>query len=89
MWAEISTFEVYGNAQFALCCYESTFRPTDGKTESIYMQRDWVRVNTFISGVVLKRTEFEKMQIFSFCEMVESACGSRKTSLDKPFCLFR
>ena len=51
MWAEISTFEVHGNARFALCSYESTFRPTNGKTESIYMQRDWVRVNVFISEV--------------------------------------
>ena len=97
MWTEISTFEVYGNARFALCCYESTFRPTNGKTESIYTQRDWVRVNIFRSDVFfLKRIEmlkleFEEMQTFLFCEIVESAFGSgeKKTSLDNPFCMFR
>jgi hypothetical protein len=75
--------EVYGNALFALCCYESTFRPTNGKTESIYMQRDWVTVDIFIRKDVLKRTDMlklklKKMQIFLSCEMVDSACGSGK-----------
>jgi hypothetical protein len=81
--AEISTCEVYGSARFALCCYESTFGPTNGKTESFYMQIDWVTVNVFVNEVGLQRTEmlelkFKKMQIFLFCEMLELACGSGK-----------
>lgn len=61
--AEISACEVYGNAPFASCRYESTFRPTNGKTESVYMQRDWITVNIFTSNVVLRRTEMLKLKL--------------------------
>ena len=62
MRAEISACEVYGNARFSLCCYEYTFLPTKGKTESIYMQKFWVTVNIFIGKVIVNRTKMVKLK---------------------------
>jgi hypothetical protein len=59
----------------------NTFFSPQSKKQSIYMQKAWVTVNIFIGKVIVKRTEmvelkFKNTQIFLFCEMVESACGS-------------